>query len=174
MKKWLGVFVVLALLMGGAKAADGFTVYVSSKSFLLNGFGVAYETGSLRFNLGVSGLSDSGLSLGLQAGAALLVPLGERRAGFRYGSLYAGGGVEADLFQGGGLVSLYPYGALGLAEGNDLNPIVNFVSLELRLGYAFWATASQGQGARAPSGFTLGLVLNTSLSTLSYIFFAPR
>ena len=170
MLKWLGALVVLALLMGGAKAADRFTVYVSSKSFLLNGFGVAYETGSLRFNLGVSGLSD----LGLQAGAALLVPLSERRASFRYSSLYAGGGVEADLFQGGGLVFLYPYGALGLAEGNDLNPIVNFVSLELRLGYAFLATASQGQGARAPSGFTLGLVLNTSLSTLSYIFFAPR
>jgi hypothetical protein len=154
--KWLGAFVVLALLMGGAKAADGFTVYFSSKSFLLGGVGVAYETGSLRFNLGVSVLSD--FPLGLQAGAALLVTLIDPQIGNTY--LYAGGGVEADLFYGVGLVSLYPYGALGQARRND----PSFV--ELRLGYAFLATASQGQGASAPLGFTLGLALGITLPDL--------
>jgi hypothetical protein len=169
LKKWLGAFAVLTLLMGGAKAADGFAVYASSKSFLLGGVGVAYETGSLRFNLGVSGLTD--LSLGLQAGAALLVTLIDPQIGNTY--LYAGGGVEADLFYGVGLVSLYPYGALGQARRND--PYF----AELRLGYAFLATASQGQGASAPLGFTLGLafgitlpeLLSILLPNLYYLFF---
>jgi hypothetical protein len=153
LKKWLGVFVVLALLMGGAKAADGFALYASSKSFLFYGVGAAYKTGSLRFNLGASTLYF--LPGGLQAGAALLVPLSDQQSG---GSLYAGGGIEADLYFifGVSLVSLYPYGALGLAWGDGS-------SLELRLGYAFLTAASEGQSAGVPLGFTLGVAYTTPL-----------
>ena len=154
LKKWWGVFMALALFMGGSKAADGFMLYASSKSFLFYGVGAAYKTGSLRFNLGASTFYF--LPGGLQAGAAFLVPLGDQQSGG--GSLYAAGGMEADLYliYGVGFVSLYPYGALGLAWGNGS-------SLEMRLGYAFLAAASQGQSASAPLGFTLGFAYTTPL-----------